>query len=436
MVLGDMETEVHKTTLEHTNVCQMYNAEILELKSSIARLQLELDSAEQDKHRFLLAQTEHAFKQKAFAGKFHKFTNSLNNDMQRERAIAQEQHEKINELVLEAKTLSEDLKQTKEQLAIASQCITAVNTKALNTVRDAQISQYQLETDKAALREQLDIKKKELDHLSSEQDHLRTQLEQQRGEYSKLELLLGSNRDMVMSKLLEFKIALEALNDPSTSFQVSEITKATQKILAVESVSPQAIDGIREVLGGLERNVLAQLAELKPLASPSHDQGTSSVDIPEQIREHIILIKSEIIQWQSLQEQVTSLREDKATTNERLKAQERQIVELTEQVKAAKLKEDMLQGKNDELLKQLRHLVPIETNANNTSREDLVEQQRLRAALEEREEVLQAETVALKATLTSKEDNIKALACKLNDTQREVCRPVYYFRRLLIMFRA
>ena len=116
--------------------------------------------------------------------------------------------------------------------------------------------------------------------------------------------------------------------------------------------------------------------------------------IQEQVRELLDHFKSEVIGWQALQQQLSSLREEKASCIEQLRAREAQIADISKRLEVSEQSKDSLQNTNAQLQAQIHNQ---ETVAE-TEHEDQQRQTELVAQVDE-----------LTSSLTSKTQELEKL---------------------------
>lgn len=154
--------------------------------------------------------------------------------------------------------------------------------------------------------------------------------------------------------------------------------------------------------------MLECISQLKESTSaPKEDRAGPALAVQEQVREHLSQIKSDIIGWQSLQQQVAVLREEKASSAEQLKAREQQISELTKRLEIAERDKHTLQTSNTQLLEQMRSQA--------ASSETKIQRH------EAHQGELDAEINKLNASVSAKEKEIEALQRVCDDSKIKAC---------------
>jgi chromosome segregation ATPase len=143
-------------------------------------------------------------------------------------------------------------------------------------------------------------------------------------------------------------------------------------------------------------------------AAPKEDHVVPAHAVQEQVREHLSQIKSDIIGWQSLQQQLMGLREERAASTEQLKGREQQISELAKRLELAQRDKDTLQTSNTQLLEQMRSQA--------ASAETKIQR------YEARQGELDAEITKLHASLSAKEKEIEVLQKACDDGKTKVCK--------------
>jgi hypothetical protein len=253
-VLGiALQAEMQQNIGHNDAIRESHNADLVDTKATISRLELELESTNREKHELIVTGGKNVLKLKQYTDKvtkLQKFLNGLNNDVQRERAAAKERDEQISALKVDSCSLAEDRIREKGQLAAAIADAGKVKAKLLKELRELQKANQDLHTEKMLLFEELSGKKQELAELTNERDYLKEQAVLQKEMHEEQRRQVEHGQDLMVGKLCEMQSTLEALNGHSTT--ISEVAASVQELRNVNFVVPEAVENVREAVEGLE----------------------------------------------------------------------------------------------------------------------------------------------------------------------------------------
>lgn len=157
--------------------------------------------------------------------------------------------------------------------------------------------------------------------------------------------------------------------------------------------------------------LLARIDQLEEAAKVApEDHQTASRVMDQKFSEHLGRMKDELIESQALQQQIASLKEEKATFVEQLKSREIQITQLEQRVGAAELQHATLQKDNAALHEQLQAHTAAAASASAE-----VEQQ-----IRENEVALTVELEKCRAELLIKDEDVSSLQETIGSMKQEV----------------
>lgn len=170
---------------------------------------------------------------------------------------------------------------------------------------------------------------------------------------------------------------------------------------------------------------MKRLSELKdkmpiatgdPVAVPE-----SALDISDQIQAQLEGLKTDLIDHQALQKQITELREEKATALEQHNSQGRRIGEMGEQLEKATATEKSLQETIAELTEHINSVSALpDTGDLDKVKGELIEAQAKVLAAEEFAASSQAEINELKESAVAKDEEIAALRRREQESEQQV----------------
>ncbi|KIV99353.1 uncharacterized protein PV09_09011 [Verruconis gallopava] len=422
VLIGNMNAEFEKIAMKHVKDVQVYHSDILLLREENATMRTKLEVSNREKHRLAAAEMERTSKLKSFVDKVKKLEdlgNTLNNDIQQERATRRQLCEEVKALALDSATLSENLKQALGHSSDAIDTISHVRTKIMNELRDSEKCCRQLEVEKSNLIEQLEIKKNQLEELTIDRNRLKFALENGSPVQMSLEELISGNHGTLMKKLSGMRNDLTGQGESSLCTRFLAMSENVQMLHMQNSISPESVDGIRKSLAQIKSELLAAIQDALTNANKSANADLFNEKILNLIDEHKRNIQTEFMERQKLQTELIDLRMDNVAVTERLKVQELRVRELMEQLNCSQQTESKLREHNLQLLQQLQLHVQKDTIPSYHSHDEHFQGRSKVLLDEELEKALRSEVKDLKTILMSKEDEITALSRELEESKRE-----------------
>ena len=157
------------------------------------------------------------------------------------------------------------------------------------------------------------------------------------------------------------------------------------------------------------------MSQLKPSPALQEDHSIVASAVQDQLREHLSHLKSDVVSWHSLQQQIATLREEKALTAEQLKARDVQLAEVSKRLGTAEQYASTVQSGNAKLLEQLQ----AHTASTGVSRQQE----------QERNTALAAEVERIDAALSTKTNELEEIMKKYAACESQVCLQSRTFRR-------
>jgi chromosome segregation ATPase len=147
-------------------------------------------------------------------------------------------------------------------------------------------------------------------------------------------------------------------------------------------------------------------------------------DIEKKLSEQLTALKADVLSTQSLQTQISELRELKATSDERCVAKDRKIHDMNEQIAQLHVVTNTLTEKLNQAEAQLcEHTSPSDADLESAKLE-LEEAKRKLATADEIETTLRTELDALKESISLKDGEISSITKNALESGREVILPV------------
>lgn len=171
-------------------------------------------------------------------------------------------------------------------------------------------------------------------------------------------------------------------------------------------------------------SMINRMAELQIASNSESSEVAASAkvafDLETKLSEQLIALKADILTTQSLQTQITELREAKVTSEERNGAKDLQINDLINQLSQLQEAKNSLTEKLDQLEARISEQTARPSSEElEGAKQDLDVAKRKLDAAEETEMTLRAELDALKESVQLKEGEIKSMTIQKLESERK-----------------